>query len=257
MMRAFALASLLLQGAITSAQAPGPKVADAKDNELRVIASGALQGPLDSMRTQAASAAKWPLAIQYGAARGGLRDEILAGQAFEVAILVPDVNRELIAKGLASAKTYQIARVPIAIGIRGDIPTPDVSTPAALKAVLLGAKLVRYQPNGAGRPTVDKILDALGIADAIKDANKTGASPNNAPLAAGEYELSIFPMSEIAFNRDLTNLGAVIPEFQVPVIIEAVIGKQARDVKAAQRLIKYLRSPAFEPALQKVGMSKG
>lgn len=277
------LAFLAWQAPYVHAQAPGgpapfgKKVADAAPNELRVIASGSLQRPLESVRMQAEQAAQRPLAIQYGAARGGLRDEILAGQEFEVALLVPDVNKELVQQGKALAQTYEVARIPVAIGLRGEGAPPDVSSPAAIKKALLGAKSVRYQPGGAGWPTMNKILSSLGIADSIKDATKMGG-PSGAPvgpppgagagpgapgapmtpaLAAGEYEIWVFPVSEILSNRALKNLGPVIPEFQVPVITEAVIGAHARDKKAAQAFIDFLRGPTFELALKESGMTKG
>lgn len=235
----------------------GPKIADAKSNELRVMASGSLQTAIESQRADIERAVKWPLAIQYGAARGGLRTEILAGQDFEVAILFADINKELVAQGKASPKTYTIARVPVALGFRGEGPAPDVSNQAALKQTLLNAKVVRYEPNGAGRPTVDKILSSLGITDTIRDATKAGnASKQNSPLEANEYEIFIFPLSEILSNNSLKNLGPVLSEFQVPVIIEAVIGAHAKDAKAAEKFIDYLRSPAFQPALQERGMSR-
>lgn len=247
----------------------GPKIADAKSNELRVIVSGSLQGALESARAGAEQAAKWPLAVQGGAARGGLRDELLAGQEFEVAILVPDVNQELIKKGLARSKTYEVARVPVAIGLLGEVSPPDISTPAALKKALLGAQSVRYQVNGAGHPTVLKMLSGLGIENDIHDATKMSGPANppgppgppgppaTPPMAPGEYALWIFPVSEIVMNRSLKNLGPVIDEFQVPVVIEAVIGTHAKDVKAAEALIAYLRGPEFEEVLKKNGMIKG
>lgn len=244
----------------------GPKIADAKPTELRVIVSGSLQGALESARAEAERAAKWPLIIQGGAARGGLRDELLAGQEFEVAILVPDVNQELVQKGLARSKTYEVARVPVAIGLLGEVPPPDISTPAALKQALLGAKSVRYQVNGAGHPTVRKMLSGLGIENEIHDATKM-SGPSNPPgppgppagpsLAPGEYALWIFPISEIMMNRSLKSLGPVIDDFQVPVVIEAVIGAHAKDVKAAAALIAFLRGPEFEQVLKKNGMMKG
>jgi ABC-type molybdate transport system substrate-binding protein len=44
---------------------------------------------------------------------------------------------------------------------------------------------------------------------------------------------------------------------QVPVVIAAVIGKNASDPKAARALIKFLQSSAIDPALKADGMQKG
>ena len=77
------------------------------------------------------------------------------------------------------------------------------------------------------------------------------------PLAAGEYEINIYPLSEIIPNKRLINLGAVIAELQVPVLIEATVGKNAGDPRAAQALIAFLRGPAIDQALKDDGMEKG
>jgi ABC-type molybdate transport system substrate-binding protein len=80
---------------------------------------------------------------------------------------------------------------------------------------------------------------------------------SEAPLAAGEYEIAIYPLSEIIPDRRLKNLGAVIAQLQVPAIIEATVGKNAADPKAATALIKFLQGPAIDRALKDYGMEKG
>jgi len=75
-------------------------------------------------------------------------------------------------------------------------------------------------------------------------------------LGPGEYELNLYPLSEIIPNKALKNLGAVTPELQVPVIITAVIGAHANDEKAARTLIKFLLGPAIDKALEADGMMR-
>jgi ABC-type molybdate transport system substrate-binding protein len=49
----------------------------------------------------------------------------------------------------------------------------------------------------------------------------------------------------------------VIAQLQVPAIIEATVGKNAADPKAALALIKFLQGPAIDQALKDYGMEKG
>ena len=107
---------------------------------------------------------------------------------------------------------------------------------------------------GAALMTVRKILSTLDIADKIHDSSTVRAE---VPLAAGEYEINIYPLSEIIPNRKLKNLGAVIAQLQVPAIIEATAGKRAADPKAALALIRFLQGPAIDQALKDYGMEKG
>jgi ABC-type molybdate transport system substrate-binding protein len=102
--------------------------------------------------------------------------------------------------------------------------------------------------------TVRKILSTLEIGDKIRDSS---AVREEVPLAAGEYEINVYPLSEIISNKKLKNLGAVIAQLQVPAIIEATVGRNAADPKTALALIKFLQGPAIDGALKDYGMEKG
>jgi molybdate transport system substrate-binding protein len=183
-----------------------------------------------------------------------LREKIVGGQDFEVAMLLPDVDDELEAAGKIVARRFEIARVPAAFGLRGEARDLDVRSLAGVKAAMLNAKSVKYAPVGAAVMTVRKILSTFDIADKIHDSSKVAAE---VPLAAGEYEINIYPLSEIIPNKRLVNLGAVIAELQVPAIIEATVGKKAAHPEAAQALIAFLQGPAIDHALKESGMEKG
>ena len=248
--------ALLSIGTLALAQGnAGFKVADAKPGEIRVMVTAAIRVPLEEVREQAEKAVGHPLVIEYGSARGNLKDEILAGQAFEVAMLLPDVNDEIAKAGkIMPGPAAEIARVSVAIGLRGDAPNLDVSTPAALKKAMLNAKSVKYSPTGAALMTVKKVLSDLQIADKIHDSSTTQGA---VALGPGEYELNLYPLSEILPNKALKNLGPVTAQLQVPAIITAVIGKNAADVASAKALIKFLQGPAIDAALKSDGMMKG
>src|SRR5262249_1304643 len=97
---AFALTFLLAQGIPVSAQGQGgEKASNGKPGEIRVIVTAAIRVPLDQVRAEAEKAIGHKLVLEYGSARGGLKDEILAGQAFEVSLLLPDVDDEILKAG--------------------------------------------------------------------------------------------------------------------------------------------------------------
>jgi molybdate transport system substrate-binding protein len=236
------------------AQFTGPKVADAKPGDVRVIATAAIREPLNAVLKQAQATVEKPIVAEFGSARGNLKDLILKGQDFEVAMLLPDVDDDIQAAGKIVPGRFEIARVPVALGLRGEAPSPDVSSQAAIKVALLNAQSVKYSPTGAALMTVRKILSTLEIGDKIRDSS---AVREEAPLAVGEYEINIYPLSEVISNKKLKNLGAVIPPLQVPAIIEATVGKNAADPTTALALIKFLQGPAIDQALKDYGMEKG
>ncbi len=249
-----ATAVVLSAGVNADGQSAGAEGAAAKRGAVRLIATAAIRDPLNAVRKEAQAVIGRPIVAAYGSARGNLKDGILAGEEFEVAILLPDVDDELEAAGKIAPGRFEIARVAVAFGLRGEAPALDVSSPDAVKAAMLNAKSVKYSPTGAALMTVRKILATLDIAGKIHDASMTRGE---AALAAGEYEINIYPVSEIIANPRLKNLGAVIGQLQVPAIIEATVGTNAADPQAALALIKFLQGPAIDQALKDYGMEKG
>jgi molybdate transport system substrate-binding protein len=272
---ALVCACTVFAAAVAVAQAPPPggappgamphnplmdeKLANAQPDDVRVFATVAFMHQLEQVREQAEKAISHHIYVEYGSARGNLRDEILGGQSFEVAVLLPDVDADLLKAGKILPGDHDIASVKTAIALRGDADV-DVSTPEALKKTLLGASLVRYSPTGVAHSTALKLLNDLGIADSVKDSNRGAAPPgppSMAPLTPGQYEINIFPLSEVMNLRGQKNLGPVIAPFQVTEHIQAVVGSQAKDKKTAQALVKFLESPALDAPIKDGGMEKG
>ena len=152
-----------------NAQAADLKIAGARPGDVRILATAAIREPLNAVLKQAEAAIGKPIVVEYGSARGNLKDEILKGRDFEVALLLPDVDDEIETAGRIAPGRFEIASVPVAFGLRGDAPSPDVSSPAAVKAAMLNAKSVKYAPMGAALMTVKKLLSAFGIAGTIHD----------------------------------------------------------------------------------------
>jgi len=111
-------------------------------------------------------------------------------------MLLPDVDDEISRSKIVPGR-FEIARVPVALGLRGEVPNPDVGSSAAIKAAMLMAKSVKYSPTGAALMTVRKILSTLESGQDLRF--QRGA--REVPLAAGEYEINIYPLSEIISTR--------------------------------------------------------
>ena len=251
---ALAAAVALFAGADALAQQQTLLIKDAKPGEVRMLVTNSIRGPIEAVIAEASKAIGKPIVIQWGSARRDLKEEALSGQAFEVAMLVPDVDEDLLKAGKIMPGSAEIARVDVAIGLRGDATGLDVSTPAKLKEAMLKARSIKYSPLGAALMTVRKVLSTLQIADRIKDSSRASEP---VVLSPGEYELNFYPLSEILKNKDLVNLGPVTRELQVPVIVTAVVGKKANDEKAARALIRFLQGPTIDAALASSGMTKG
>lgn len=230
----------------------GPKVADAKPGDVRILASNAVRGLLEAVRAQAEQAVGHPFLIEYGST-AGIKGEIEAGQAFEVAIVGRNVVDDLSAKGkIVAGSQYDLVKIPVAIAQRGDAPKVDISTPAAVEKALLGAKSIKWSVNSPQAPAVDNLIAKLGIAADIKDkANIAGP----VQLAPGEYELNLNLSSEIVGVKGQIYLGAIPKELDIPVVMTAGVGASA-DVQVANALIRFLKGPAIEPSLKENALER-
>ena len=177
----------------------------------------------------------------------------MAGTGFEVAMLLPDVDEQLLKAGKITSPGVVIARTDVAIGLRGD-GTPDLSTPDKIKTAMLNAKSLRWSDTGAALFTVNKILDTLKIRDAVKAKHNMVPAP--VALGPGEYEINIYPLSEILPNKDLRNTGPVIPALQVPAVVTATISANMSNAAAAKALVTFLQGPAIESALKGNGFRR-
>jgi molybdate transport system substrate-binding protein len=229
------------------------RIADAQPGDVRVLATAAIRGPLEAVRTEASAAIGHSLVIEYGSARGNLKDAVMSGAAFDVALLLPDVDELLLRSTKIAGPGVVIAKTDIAIGLRGDV-TPDVSTPEAIRTAMLRARSLRWSETGAALFTVDKILDTLQIRAAVK--TRLNLLPALVQLAPGDYEINIFPLSEILANPLVRNAGPVIPQLQVPAVVTATVSSTTPNAAAAQALVAFLRGPAIEAALRSNGFSR-
>jgi molybdate transport system substrate-binding protein len=168
--------SLGVTGTARAQRGNAPKVADAKHGEVRLIATSAIRGPIEAIRAEAEHAIGHPLLIEFGSARGNLRDEIL-GSSLRSGL--PDVLDDAAAQGkIIPQSRFDVAQVDVAIGQRGAAPKVDISTLDALETAMLEAKSVKWAAAGAALPGTNNILDSLKLRDAIKDrSNLRGEVP--------------------------------------------------------------------------------
>jgi molybdate transport system substrate-binding protein len=223
---------------------------------VRVLASNGVQGALNEIIPQCERAIGHPLAVEFGTT-ATLKPRIESGEAFDFTVLTSEAIDALIKEGKVAADSRaNAARVGIGIGIRAGAAKPDVSTPEALKKALLNAKSVTYATAGASRPPTDKMLDRMGIADALKSKTLllAGAEETTAAVRDGKAEILITLISEIVSAKGLELAGPLPKEFQTYVGFAAGVSPNAKNAEAAKAAVKYLTGPKAAAAYKAKGM---
>jgi molybdate transport system substrate-binding protein len=93
---------------------------------------------------------------------------IARGEAADVAILTGAAVDDLLAKGvLAPGSKRDVAVSAVGVAVKAGAPKPDISTPEAVRALLLAVPTLCYSRSGASGLHFARVLHDLGIAEAV------------------------------------------------------------------------------------------
>ncbi len=190
---------------------------------------------------------------------GGLKKRIEDGEAFDVAVITPNLIDDLAGAGKIAANTrVNLATVGVGVVVKEGAPKPDVSTVDAFKRALLAAKSVAYIDPASGGSSgiyIDKLLERLGIADQVRPKAKLKNGGYVADLvASGDAELGLHQISEIVPVKGVALVGPLPKEIQNTTTYAAGLSASAQKKDAAQALIKMLSGPQAAAVLKSKGM---
>jgi len=227
----------------------------ASAGELKVLSSNGTSaivraiGAEFTRRTGQAVATKIDVAVL-------LQKEIEAGETFDVAILTRGVIDELVQKGAIDAATRtDVARSGIGVAMRVGARKPDIGTVDAFRRTFLDAKSVAYTTVGGSGIHFVKVLERLGIADAVRAKAKTQPAGTVGELVArGEAELAVQQVSELLPVEGIELVGPFPPELQLITLFTAGMSPHARNPDAAKALLRFFAEPVALDLIKAKGM---
>lgn len=224
----------------------------AQSADLRVFTSDGMKPAVEALIPQIEHSIGRKLAPHFDASKT-LRDQILSGAPFDVAILTSDVLDELVKQGkIAPATRTDLARTGMGVGIRAGAAKPDISNAEALKRTLLKAKSITFNPSGASAAHINAMFAQLGIAEAMKPKlllDPVAGAPQK-HVAEGKAELVITLIPEIKFFPGVELAGPLPGDLQSYISFSAGIAANSHNADAGKALIKYITSPAAAPTMK-------
>jgi molybdate transport system substrate-binding protein len=192
----------------------------------------------------------------------GTKQQVARGEPFDVPIVQPPYPEVLASGHVVATSATPLATVAVGVAVRKGARKPDISTPDAVKRMLLAAKFVSYpNPSGGAAAGVsfDETLKALGIAGQMKPNIKLaqGGAGAMAMLANGEVEIGLTFISEIVTEAGVEVVGALPREISTPTALVGFLSAHAKAPEAAKALLTYLSSPAAAAVYKKYGMQPG
>ena len=224
--------------------------------QLNLLASTAVQTVLDEVLAQHERASGDKVTVTI-ASSATIMAKLKAGETPDLVILTKEGIDELIKQGKVVADSRaEIASAGLGIAVKRGAPKPDISSVEALKKTLLETKSVAYTATGASGLYFAKLLERLGIAEAMKPKSnvlKSGLAGD--VVARGESEIGVQMISEILAAPGAELVGPLPPDVQSTMVFTAgTLTASARGAEA-QALVKFLATPAVGAVFKANGLA--
>jgi molybdate transport system substrate-binding protein len=230
----------------------------ARAAEIRVLCSNGLKAVMEDLGPQFERASGHKVLMKFGLA-AGFKQQIEAGEAFDLAILTPPLIEDLTKQGKLTADSRTvIARSGLGIMVRGGARKPDVRDTEAFKRSLSDAKSIAFAKEGASGVAFIALIERLGMAESLKSKLKPLGSGDavNESVVRGDAEFGILPLSEILAVKGAELGGLFPPEVQSYIVMTGAVSSSAKQGAAARDLLKFLMAPAALPTIKAKGMDR-
>ena len=178
---------------------------------------------------------------------GQLAQHLKDGEDIDV-VIGPRVNiDEMVAAGTVRRDSVvDLVRSYVGIGVRKGAAKPDISTSESLKRTLLAARAISVPANSPSGIHFAKVLDQLGIADAVKAKFRQPKAGQFAAdlLASGEADLAVQTRSELLSVPGVELLAPLPREYQGISVFSAGVPTASRQPDAGAAFIRFVRTSA-------------
>lgn len=227
-------------------------------DEVTLVAPGGIQAAVQQLIPGFEKASGHTVKATFGSGLG-TKKQVAEGVPFDVPIIQPPYPEVLDSGNVVSSSATPLASVAVGVAVRTGQRKPDISTPEAVKKLLLSVKSFSYpDPSGGAAAGVSftKTLHDMGIYDQVQPKihlSRGGAAAMEA-VAKSEVEIGLTFYSEILTEPGVEPVGVLPASISPRTSLVAFIGAKAANPVAANALVRYLSSPAAAATYRKVGM---
>jgi len=233
----------------------------ARADEITLVAPGGIRAAIEKMIPAFEQKTGHKVKATFGSGLGTKR-QVAQGEPFDVPIVQPPYPEVLASGHVVATSAKTLASVAVGVAVRPGQRKPDISTPDAVKRMLLAATSISYpDPAGGAAAGVSftETLKTLGIAEQMKPKIKLaqGGAAAMAALARGEVEIGLTFVSEIITEPGVEAVGALPREISTPTSLVGFLSAHAKAPEAAKALLQYLSSPDAAAVYRASGMQPG
>jgi molybdate transport system substrate-binding protein len=224
-------------------------------DEITFLAPGIMQEPIEQLIKGFEAKTGHKVKATFGG-EDSTKQQVIKGEAFDVPALESTGKtplNDVIASGnVVAGSATPIAKIPVGVAVKKGAPKPDISTPEAVKRMLLNAKSIAY-PDLAALPasgiSVNDTIKKLGLLDQMQPKTKFGrGGPGSMTMVAnGEVEIG-FTFLPGMTNPGIDIVGTLPAEISPPTVVVGFVSAHAKDPAAAKEFLMYLASPEADQA---------
>ena len=224
-------------------------VGAAQAAEVKVLIAGALQNAVRALAAdyEKQSGNKVTITATNPALIG---KEFMGGQYDIVAAASPSVAELGEAAELRPGGIQHLARTGIGIAVKQGASIPDLSTVAAFRRAVMGAKSIIFtdpMASNASGGNTQRILINAGLLDEVKKkGTQDGLGPGREKIAKGEAEMGFFNVSE-STAPGIVLAGPVPEPLQQYINYDIAVTRNSATKPEAAAFVEFLTSKDARP----------
>jgi molybdate transport system substrate-binding protein len=247
----------LLASAVVVALVLGISYSARAQSEVTLIAPGGIRAAMDQLLPAYEQKTGQRVKATFGSG-GGTHKQVVQGDAFDVPIVQPPYQNVIDSGNVVASSLTPLATVSVGVAVKQGAAKPDISTPDAVKRMLLAAKSISYPDASGGAAagvSFNETLKNLGIADQMQPKIKPAQGGAGAMklVANGEVEIGLTYLSEMT-EPGIDVIGPLPKEISTPTVLVGFVSSHAKAPAAAKALLNYLSSPEAAAVYQAHGM---
>jgi molybdate transport system substrate-binding protein len=219
---------------------------------LVVLSSLALKGVLEKLKPPFEQALLTPLDLRFDATQAILM-QLATGFQADLLVLTAEAMEERRKSGQLM-QVRVLGSSGVGVAVRAGMAKPDISSVDALKRSLLSASSVAHSKIGVSGMYFAELLERLGIAGRLKKRVVVEKGPVGLVVAAGEAEIGVQQLCELAPVPGIEIVGPLPEPVQRLTQFSAGIPANAANPNGALQLMDLLRSEAARAAMVDGGM---
>jgi molybdate transport system substrate-binding protein len=216
--------------------------------DIKVLAGSAVDTAFAVLIPQFERATGDKVLFDGDGAIGQMAKRVDAGEPVDVLVVSRKQIEALEQNGrLVPGTARVIARMGVGVFVRKGAAKPDISTPEAFKAAMLGAKSIGYNDPALGAPVSLYLLglfERMGIAREMKEKTVVFKQRTErfAPVARGEVEIGFNQLGEIIVQPGIDLVGPLPAPVQNYTLFTAAAVAAGQNHDGARRFIDFIGS---------------